>query len=851
MIRNANASIIIHDVWDGIDQDSELFIKEGRIYKKLEIYEILELSVLSCIVKIKPNANKEIKFTIKSDGIQNPDYKVVFENTYEALCTNIGEMITYTFDNSSEQLVFFTGRIGFELDPTCSLVDVIQWGDNNSFCYFSKFFKNCLSKSISAFDQPDLKYVTSLYQTFYNSNVSLNFNAIDTSTIIDLTQAYYGSLLPNLNFVYPTFENVSHLDQTFSYITQGSITWDGVKFKGLMSSLNTFQGSVLNGYIINSEFGNTDQTGLNNKPIYTASSLFKDFKLSGSMSNNSINSSYINSLFENSELDQLIIDSFIFKSILNCNNMFYSIKIDELLINNINNNFVFLNGCLSQQMFSNIEVKTFKLSNINFGQNQLCLNMFSNMIYNSAEISNINFNNASLDYIFRDVIYSNSIKNIKVSNWNTSLCTTAISMFENNDNILIQNPNIVNINLENVVNTSSMYKGCKLFDFKSISPISTTFKNVENASSMFEGCTNASPNLVNARFPKLKYANRMFKNCSNFNSDLSNSNMVLLEQADYMFENCSVYNSGTIYSQNLQSAIGILKNCSSFNQNINFDFNHNYVIQAKELFMGCVKLNPTAQIDLDLSSAIDLTSLFEDCKELNQNIVLDTSNCQIFEKMFKGTSISNLYSLTLNTQNALTMKYMFAYTFNFGADLSSFNTYNNLDLSGLCYRSSNFSSDLSFIETDNVLNMQYLFGTSSCNNVTLSSMTNWNVSKVTNFTSCFEDSDFNCSLNWATNDALLMKNMFRNNKIFNSSLPNLNVSKVTSAENMFLNCLSYNQDISGLRFNNCTTFDFMLYNCPSFVNKNLSQWLINSTKTNILHNGFLKTPHTNTEPIWK
>ena len=77
-MRYGKAQITISDLWDGISKDSELFIINGHIYKKLQLQEILELSVHAMIIQVQPDLNKQISFTVKSDGIQNPDFYTVF-----------------------------------------------------------------------------------------------------------------------------------------------------------------------------------------------------------------------------------------------------------------------------------------------------------------------------------------------------------------------------------------------------------------------------------------------------------------------------------------------------------------------------------------------------------------------------------------------------------------------------------------------------------------------------------------------------------------------------------------------------------------------------------------------------
>ena len=225
-MRYGKAQITISDLWDGISKDSELFIINGNIYKKLQLQKILELSVHAMIIQVQPDLNKQIKFTVKSDGIQNPDFYTTFDETYQVYSSSVGDVVTYTFSDTNVKTLYMTGRIGFELAENNPLVDVIHWGDNNKLCYFSKFFKNFSKKSILAYDSPDIQYVSTLFQTFYASNISFDMNSLDTANIMGLNQAYRYSNAPNLAFQYPTFKNVVNLDRAFSEITNATINWD-------------------------------------------------------------------------------------------------------------------------------------------------------------------------------------------------------------------------------------------------------------------------------------------------------------------------------------------------------------------------------------------------------------------------------------------------------------------------------------------------------------------------------------------------------------------------------------------------------------------------------------------------
>ena len=851
MTRQATGTIKISDLWDGIDQDSELFIINGQIYQKLDLQTMLELSVHAMVIKVKPNADKKIIFTTKSDGLQLPYFDVVVDNSLKLQCTDNNHTYSYTYTDTNIKTLYFVGKIGFELDDTCVLDDVVQWGDSNKMVYFSKFFKYFNKKSILAYDLPDLTLVTSLYQTFYSSSLSFDMNVIDTTSIVNLNQAYQYSVAPNLGFVFPTFKNVANLDETFANITNAAINWSGLKFLKLTSSINTFKNSVIIGNIINCEFGSDVVSNI----AYNAQKLFAYLNLDGNISYIKINSSYVESLFEGSIIGDLDIQTFTFRSLLNANKMFLSINTKELKLNNC---FSFGSNAVSQYMFKNINISgVFIFQNFTFGSGQFCLEMFSEMQYSSALIYNINFNGAVMDGMFKEIVYNTVEKNIKVSSIDTSLCTSFISTFENNDNLLFHNPNLININMTKATTLNSLYKGCKLFNFKNFTCTTISFPEVVNAESMFEDCASMQADFTNLRLPKLKYANKMLKNCQVFDSPLNTLGCTLLEQADFMLENCSSFNSATVTSANIINAEGMMKNCSSFNQSLGFGFSTTApLVKAKELLKGCISFNPATLITLNLSKCIDGSSIFEDCSVLNQSVTIICPIMINFNYMFKGTSIGTGKTITLtsiNTTTDITMIGIFASTNSFGATLTGFNTIKVIDFSHLCDSSYNFTSDIAELDLQNCLNLSYAFSNSNYNIATGTGVGigNWNVSKVTNFFACFENSEFNQVLNWTTTAGEIYSYMFRNNKIFNQPLTNFNFASAITTEKMFLGSEAFNQDLSTKRFNKCMNFDFMFYNALAYANRIMSLWLVDSIKTGISHIGFLKTPNGNTEPVWK
>ena len=846
-MRQGKATIVIQDLWDGINPDSKLFIINGNIYKKVDIAEIMELSVHATILKIKPNTSNKIKFVVKSDGVQNPDFNTVFDATYEVYSSTVDSVVEYPCGSQDVQTIYMTGRIGFELDPTCKLIDVIQWGDSK-FCYFSKFFKNYKTKSISAYDNPDIQYVTSLYQTFYDSSISFDMNVLDTSNVLTLNQAYKYSNYPNLGFQYPTFKNVKVLDEAFSYITGAAINWNGLKFEKVNTSLNMFQSSHITGTIYNCQFGSTKQI---NPDIYDASSTFKGLNLTGSISNLTINSTMLESLFDAANIESLDMSSMVFSSgLITTRRMFYGFTSERLIIDS---RFSYSVGANSQEMFRNITLSgEFIFKNINFGFGQYCSNMFTSMNYSFAIISNIDFNGAVMDFMFQNEIYiENEFKNIKVSGIKTDKCTSFISCFQNNDNILLHNPELVNINMTKAINISSIFKGCKKFSFKNFYATLTSFPEVVNAESMFEDCLIMQAPTLNLKMPKLKYANRMFRNCSVYDSSLANLLAVDLEQADYMMENCGLYNSSFISSQKLISANGMLKNCSLFNQPVLFNFKDDGVTEtfARELFKGCSTFNPSLSLNLDLSRCKNGSELLSDCISFNQSVNIQSEDMLNYDWFFKGTKIDNTHTITMNTTNAISMKGIFAYTSDFGANLDSFNTPNVADFSYMLYRSLNFNSDLSVIEMDNNLTLLNAFAYSNYN---VNKIGGWLVNKVVSFNGCFDSTVFNQPLAWVTSAGQNFANMFKNNSVFNQSLSTFDFKEALTTENMLFGCKLFNQDLSTKRFNKCTKFDFMFYNADSYINQTMLHWLDDSIKTGISHIGFIRSTNTtNVEPVWK
>ena len=303
----------------------------------------------------------------------------------------------------------------------------------------------------------------------------------------------------------------------------------------------------------------------------------------------------------------------------------------------------------------------------------------------------------------------------------------------------------------------------------------------------------------------------MFRNYTNMKSiDLSNVNTSNVINMGYMFQQCS----------------------SLANLNLN-NFDTSNVVNMTAMFMICLKLETINLNNFDTSNVINMSFMFMYCRALN-NLNLkkfNTSNVvSMMQMFFECFNLSSLDVSNFNTSNVNIMTQMFT-----GVGLKS--TANEVNIIGL----KNF-------DTSKVTNMKNMFengesytGSGKLTNETLAGISNWDVSKVEEFTSMFYGQGKNLTTldlsKWDTSSATSFNHMFTDCFVLESlDLSNWNTSNVLSMYNMFDDCykLTTIGDVSSWNVTKLVDIGGFLNGCSSFTGINnkldLSGWQTSSLR---------------------
>ena len=328
----------------------------------------------------------------------------------------------------------------------------------------------------------------------------------------------------------------------------------------------------------------------------------------------------------------------------------------------------------------------------------------------------------------------------------------------------------------------------------------------------------------------------MFRLCSNLKElDLSNFDTSSANSMRGMFWGCSGLTSLDLSNFDTSSAnnmIGMFYGCSGLTSLDVSNFNTSNVEDMELMFGECTKLTNLDLSNFDTSKVTNMSSMFSGSKSLTSLDLssFDTSNVTDMEEMFDGcTGLTNLDLSNFNTSKVIYMYYMFN-----GLGL---NATSPVNIAGL----ENF-------DTSNVTDMVGMFmngegytGSGKLTNETLAGISNWNVSKVIDFTCMFYgQGTYLTTLDlskWDTSSATSFNHMFTDCfKLTSLDLSNWNTSNVLTMYNMFDDnyALTTIGDISKWNVTKLVDIGGFLNGCTSFTGINnkldLSGWVTSSLR---------------------
>ena len=262
--------------------------------------------------------------------------------------------------------------------------------------------------------------------------------------------------------------------------------------------------------------------------------------------------------------------------------------------------------------------------------------------------------------------------------------------------------------------------------------------------------------------------------------------------------------------------------------------NMEYLFYNRESFNGNIS-------SWDVSSVTTMNSMFNFSRSFNQDLSnWDVSSVTNMYFMFRTTDSFNQEISSWDVSNVTNMEYMF--------EGSVFNQ----DISGWCV--TNFSSEPQGFSDNSPLtesnkpvwgscpgtpiddsNFQTAVNTclsthpitGLCTDSEYGSITEWDVSNVTDMSNAFKDRiGFNGNISsWDVSSVTTMVSMFEGGTSFIGNISNWDVSSVTNMEYMFYNAVSFNRDIMFWDVENVINMDYMFYNAESF-NQDISIWCV-------------------------
>ena len=298
------------------------------------------------------------------------------------------------------------------------------------------------------------------------------------------------------------------------------------------------------------------------------------------------------------------------------------------------------------------------------------------------------------------------------------------------------------------------------------------------------------------------------------NQDLGSWNVTKVTDMSAMFNGSSFNNSGSNSINNWRPI-----SCSTF----------------AGMFQACPFNQPIGNWPLSASN-INMSQMFYSAGAFNQNIgTWDVTKVTNMSAMFYGSSFNNSGSSDINNWRPISCS-----NFSSMFQQSSFNqsianwplSASNIDM-GAMFRGSGYNSNIGALNVSNVTSFATIFQQSSFNNSGSTSINNWQINTGSNvsFFQMFYQCPFNQPIgSWNVSKVTNMFSMFENNSAFNQSLENWTPVSCSNFSRMFYRSAAFNGSVLNWTLPTSTgfTMDLMFSGINTTdsckLNQNLSNW---------------------------
>jgi surface protein len=287
-------------------------------------------------------------------------------------------------------------------------------------------------------------------------------------------------------------------------------------------------------------------------------------------------------------------------------------------------------------------------------------------------------------------------------------------------------------------NFTNAFRGCTELDV--VASDTPDMSNVFRVADMFNSCKKLIGNdsFGNWDVSNILNASSMFWGCELFNQDIGNWNISNITRLDYLFSGAKTFNQdiGGWDLRNAEIIFAMFNDAAAFNQDIS-NWNFPKVTSLSALFQGADSFNQDISA-WDVSKVEDFVGLFSLAKSFNQPIgTWDMSAAKNTALMFQGADSFTSDIRNWNVSNLENMGGMFSFNPIFNQDISGWNVGKVTSMGGVFWNNSVFNQDLSSWDTSNVVDMgRMFFGAFNFNQ----SIENWDVGKVQDMKDMFSQS---------------------------------------------------------------------------------------------------------------